>query len=114
VAMSRPFDVHRGAMIDAYNGSTEILTKIDDLLSKKTITPSSAMRILLEAQKHAIKENHVLKKRVAVLEDHWTNRVTPRLAAIIFFVIYSFAISDIRKPFLAWAGGILSTIIKLL
>ena len=101
-------------MTEAYNGSSDILGKIDTLLEKKTITTSAALRIMLEAQQFSIKETHELKGRVKILEDHWTNKVTPRLAAIIFFVIYSFAISDIRKPFLAWAGGILSTIIKLL
>jgi hypothetical protein len=104
-------------MEENYNGSTEILKKIDDLLSRKTITPSSAMRILLEAQQHAIKENHDLKKRVRDLEahrdNHWTHKITPRLAAVTFFIAYSFAISDIRKPVMAWAAGLISSVIKL-
>jgi hypothetical protein len=114
--MSRPFDVEANMKDnnENYNGSSEILGKIDTLLDKKTITTSSALRIMLESQQYAIKENHLLRGKIKTLEDHWTNKVTPRLAAIVFIILYSFSISDIRKPFFAWLGGIVITVIKLL
>lgn len=97
-----------------YNGSTEILNKIDHLLQSKKITTSAALSTLLEAHKHQIKETHEVKKRVAELEAHWTNKVTPKGALITFFILYSFSISDIREPVMQFVGSVLGTLVKLL
>ena len=99
---------------ERYNGSTQLLDKIDQLLQSKTITTSSAIRLMLEAQQHSIKENYLLKKEIDTLKAHWTNKVTPRAAFIIFFLLYSFAISDIRQPVMAWLGTIITQVLKLL
>ncbi len=96
-----------------YNGSTKILKKIDDLLNAKTIPTAVAVRIMLEAQQHAIMENHNVKKRVTELENHWLQKITPRGAAIAFFVLYSFAISDIREPFMEWVVQVATALVKV-
>lgn len=117
----------RGYMQTDYNGSTHLITKIEELLGAKKLSTSAAVRMLLESQLHNIKARHdmaaqiedlrlktqkdieemkvktqvdiELLKRTSFGLKIYTN---PRTAIIIFFILYSFAISDIREPVVGW------------
>lgn len=107
-----------------YNGSSALVKKMETLLSEKKLSTPSAVRLMLEKDLADIKADHErdkllqeLRSRQDLLEARsvgmWAYN-NPRKATALFFVLYSFSISDIRQPVMDWIGGIVGMILKAL
>lgn len=95
-------------MDQPYNGSTLLVKKIESLLGEKRLSTPAAMRLILELQLQVIKENHKREDEIKLIKEElkyswgiWAVR-NPRKAIVIFILAYSFAMSDIRQPIMAW------------
>lgn len=103
-----------------YNGSTVLVKKIESLLGEKKLSTPVAVRMILELQLEAIKQDHVRDEEIAALKKKinyswgvWMSD-NPRKAFAIIMIIYGFAISDIRKPVMDWIAGAVKLIISAL
>ena len=123
-----PRRIYRGQMETTdYNGSTHLITKIEELLGSKKLSPTAAIRLLLESQLHNIKARHDMEqqieqlkldtqKEIAVIKKTNAEEIAllrrtsvglyvynnPGKALVFFLLAYSFAISDLRQPFMDW------------
>ncbi len=107
-----------------YNGSTALVKKMEMLLSEKKLSTPSAVRLMLEKDLADIKADHERDIRLQEISDRqdliekrsvgfWAYN-NPRKAMALFFILYSFSISDIREPVMSWVAGFVGLILKAL
>lgn len=103
-----------------YNGSAVLIDKIEGLLTEKKLSTPAAMRLMLELELNNIKRNHERDMEIEKLKQEmqyswglWAAK-HPKTATALFLLIYSFALSDIRKPFLDWLVANIKTVFSLL
>lgn len=121
-----------------YNGSSQLITKIEELLGTKKLSTPAAVRLLLESQLHNIKARHDMAAQIEELrldtqrqieelraktqiEIELINKTSigrkmydkPKQAFISIFLITSFLVSDIRQPVFQWIMDNIKTFFSL-
>jgi len=107
-------------MDQPYNGSSVLVKKIESLLGEKRMSTPVAVRLILELQIEAIKQNYKREEEIRLVKEEmkyswgiWAAH-NPRKAFVIVVLIYSFAISDIRQPVMAWVIENIKTLLSLI
>lgn len=109
---------------EQWNGQTALVREIEELLDKKSITTSAAMRLMLKKELADIKANYNrdLQYKDLVLQmaeiqrhsiGHWIY-LNPKLSLTIFIVSTSILNSEIRTPILEGLGKVAAMLIKAL
>jgi hypothetical protein len=122
-----------------YNGSTHLITKMEELLSTKKLSTSAAVRLLLESQLHNIKARHDMAAQIETLKLETQKEIEklkiqtqaeiellrstslglkaythPKQAIVIVFLVISFLVSDIRQPVIEWITDNIKMIFSVL
>lgn len=99
---------------DNINGVAILLDDIQGELNKKRL--SAKDRVILKSLEYIMKSLPPIREDVSNLKStSWGYKswVEPKKAFTILFVVYSFAISDIRQPVFAWLSGVVKMVMSV-
>jgi hypothetical protein len=99
---------------DIVNGVALLQEDIQGELQKKRL--STQDRLVLKSLEYILKSLPPLREDVSTLKRTsigYRSWQEPRKATVIFFLVYSFLISDLREPFFHWLVTVMKSVTSL-